>query len=139
MKSYYFALLTALLWGIVPVFEKIGLARLTPAAGIFVRCLAVSAGSLILFIFKPDIITELSKTPFKYVALIIAGGFTANFMGQFLFYNALKNGDVSRVVPVAGIYPLISFLLGILILGEKLTIMKSVGIGCVMLGIFLLK
>ncbi len=139
MKSFYFALLTALLWGIVPVFEKIGLSKLTPYAGIFVRCLAVSMGSLVLFLFKPAILTELANTPFRFIALIILGGFTANFLGQLLFYNALKNGDVSKVVPIAGVYPLISFILGILILGEKLTVVKSLGIGCVILGIFLLK
>ncbi len=139
MKPYYFALLTALIWGIVPVFEKMGLAKLTPAAGIFVRCLAVSMGALILVILKPGILPELSGTPLRYIGLIVFGGFTANFLGQLLFYNALKNGDVSKVVPIAGAYPLISFLLGILLLGEKITLMKSLGIGCVFLGILLLK
>lgn len=139
MKPYYFALLTALIWGIVPVFEKMGLARLTPAAGIFVRCLAVSTGALVLVVLKPGILPELSGTPWRFIALIVFGGFTANFLGQLMFYNALKNGDVSRVVPIAGAYPLISFLLGILLLGEKITLTKSLGIGCVFLGIFLLK
>jgi transporter family protein len=139
MKSYYFALLTALVWGLVPVFEKIGLSRMTPAAGIFVRCLAVSTGAVILLSFKPGILGELSKTPVKYIALIVGGGFTANFLGQLLFYNALKNGDVSKIVPIAGAYPLISFVMGILILGENLTIAKSCGLGCIILGIVLLK
>jgi transporter family protein len=139
MKSYYFALMTALIWGIVPVFEKIGLSKLTPAAGIFVRCLAVSCGAVLLFIFKPGLVSELSKTSFKYIALIVAGGFTANFLGQLLFYHALKDADVSKVVPIAGAYPLISFVMGILILGEKLTITKSAGIGCILAGIVLLK
>ncbi|HQP91343.1 MAG TPA: EamA family transporter [Candidatus Omnitrophota bacterium] len=139
MKSFYFAIFTAILWGIVPAFEKIGLSKLSPQAGIFIRCLAVSLGSLTLFIFKPDVVGEIAKTPFKYISLIILGGFTANFLGQLLFYNALKNGDVSRVVPVAGAYPLISFILGILILGEKLTVMKSFGIVCILAGVLLLK
>ncbi|MDD5019133.1 MAG: GRP family sugar transporter [Candidatus Omnitrophica bacterium] len=139
MKSYYFALLTALVWGLVPVFEKIGLSRLTPAAGIFVRCLAVSSGAIVLLIARPQIIPELAQTPFRYIALIIFGGFTANFIGQLLFYNALKDGDVSRVTPIAGAYPLVAFLLGVLILGEGLTVMKVLGIVCVLLGIFLLR
>lgn len=139
MKSYYFALLTALAWGVVPVFEKMGLSRLTPAAGIFVRCLAVSSGALILVTLKPALLPELAKTPVKYIALIVAGGFTANFLGQLLFYNALKEGDVSKVVPVAGAYPLIAFVMGVLILGEQITLAKSFGIGFVLLGIFLLR
>jgi transporter family protein len=139
MKSYYFALLTALLWGLVPVFEKIGLSRLSPQAGIFVRCLAVSFGALILVTFKPEILPELGRTPVKYIGLIVGAGFTANFLGQLLFYNALKNGDVSKVVPIAGAYPLIAFIMGIFILGEKITAAKTFGIGFVLLGIFLLR
>ena len=139
MKSFYLALATAFVWGIVPVIEKIGLSRLSPEAGIFVRCLAVFLGAGALFVFKPHVISELTATPVQYILLIMVGGFTANFLGQLLFYHALKGGDVSRIVPIAGAYPLISFVTGILILGEKLTVGKSLGVGCIMAGIFLLK
>lgn len=139
MKAYYFALLTALVWGLVPVFEKMGLSRLTPAAGIFVRCLAVSSGAIVLLIARPQILPELARTPLRNIGLIVFGGFTANFIGQLLFYNALKDGDVSRVTPVAGAYPLIAFLLGILVLGESLTVTKMFGIAFVLLGVFLLR
>lgn len=139
MKPYYFALLTALVWGLVPAFEKMGLAKLSPQAGIFVRCLSVSFGSLILLSIKPSIWTELSKAPLKNIGLIVFGGFTANFLGQLLFYNALKNGEASRVVPLAGAYPLVSFLIGIIFLGEKITLAKAGGIALILSGIFLLK
>lgn len=139
MKPFYFALATAIIWGIVPILEKIGLSRLSPQAGIFVRCLSVAAGAVVLLSFKPAILAELRGTPLPFILLIIVGGFSANFLGQLLFYFALKGGDVSRVVPVAGAYPLVSFLMGILILGEKITLAKSMGIGFVVVGIFLLR
>ena len=139
MRSYYFALMTALVWGLVPVFEKMGLSRLTPAAGIFVRCLAVSSGAIVLLVARPQILSELAHTPLRNIGLIVFGGFTANFIGQLLFYNALKGGDVSRVTPIAGAYPLIAFILGILVLGETLTVSKMFGIGCILLGVFLLR
>ena len=139
MKPYYFALITALLWGIVPVFEKIGLSKLTPAAGIFVRCLSVSLGAIILLLFQPFLLRDLAQAPIRNIALIVAGGFTANFLGQLLFYNALKNGEVSKIVPIAGAYPLISFLLGLILLGEKITWTKSAGLGLILAGLFLLR
>ncbi len=139
MKPFLFALATAFVWGCVPLFEKVGLLRLSPSAGIFVRCLAVALGSLVLLALKPAILSEIGRTPPRYILLIILGGFCANFLGQMLFYHALKDGDVSRVVPVSGAYPLISFILGVLVLGEKMTGMKSAGILCVLLGVFLLK
>jgi len=139
MKSYYFALMTALVWGLVPAFEKIGLSKLSPASAIFVRCLSVSLGALTLFLLKPQLLGELAHAPVKNISLIVAAGFTANFLGQLLFYNALKGGDVSKVVPIAGAYPLVSFLMGILLLGEKITVAKSVGIGFILVGLFFLR
>jgi len=52
------------------------------------------------------------------------------------FCLTLKEGEVSRVVPVSGAYPLISFIPGVLILGEKLTAVKSAGLLCVGTGVF---
>ena len=84
MSSYLLAICTALVWGIVPVFEKMGLARLSPSAGIFIRCLAVFSGSLVLLAVKPGLLGEIRGTPVKYVLLIAGGGFVANFLGQLL-------------------------------------------------------
>ncbi len=123
----------------MPLIEKMGLARLSPFAGLFVRCLAVVLGSLLLLAARPEILPELGRTPVKYIALIMLGGFCASFLGQIFFYHALKQGDLSRVVPISGAYPLVSFILGVLILGEKITVAKSAGILCVVAGVFLLR
>jgi len=104
-----------------------------------VRCLSVSIGAIILFLFNPALINELTHAPIKNIALIVAGGFTANFLGQLLFYNALKNGEASKVVPIAGAYPLIAFFMGVFVLGEKITLAKSAGIGLILAGLFLLR
>ncbi|MBC8473498.1 MAG: hypothetical protein H8D54_01655, partial [Candidatus Omnitrophica bacterium] len=44
MKAYYFALMTALVWGIVPILEKMGVSRTTPLAGVFLRSCGVIVG-----------------------------------------------------------------------------------------------
>ena len=59
--------------------------------------------------------------------------------GQIFFYNALKLGEASRVVPLGATYPLISFILAVFLLGEKFTLAKLGGIILVLSGIFLLK
>ena len=139
MTSYWLAMATAVVWGVVPVFEKIGLSRLSPQAGIFVRCLSVFSGAVVLLALRPRILVELSQVPARHIGLIVFAGFTANFVGQLLFYNALKHGDVSRVVPIAGAYPLIAFLMGVFVLGEALSPMKLMGLVLVVAGIYLLK
>ncbi len=139
MKPFVWAVLTALIWGCVPIFEKLGLDKLPVWVGIFYRCLGVILGALVLFAFKfQEIKDALASAPVN-ILLVFIGGFLASFVGQVCFYFALKNGEASRVVPVAATYPLISFFLGIIFLSEKVTLAKVGGIFFVLLGIFFLK
>ncbi len=55
------------------------------------------------------------------------------------FYRALKFGEASKVVPLAAIYPLVSFLLALLFLGERFTVTKLFGISFVLLGVAFLR
>ena len=138
MKPFWWALLTALVWGCVPVLEKLGLAKIPALAGIFYRSLGVVLGVVLLFFFQfPEIKKTFAHVPQGFWYLI-AGGFLASFVGQFFFYNALKNGEASKVVPLAATYPLVAFIIGILVLGEKLTLLKAGGIAFVILGVILL-
>lgn len=139
MKPFFWAVLTALIWGCVPIFEKLGLEKIPVWVGIFYRCLGVILGALVLFAFKyPEIKAAFSNAPIN-ILFVFIGGFLASFVGQVCFYFALKNGEASRVVPVAATYPLISFVLGIIFLSEKVTLTKVSGILFVLLGIFFLK
>ena len=139
MKSYYWALLTMVTWGCVPLIEKIGLLKIPVWAGLFYRSLGVIAGLIILICFKVDEIKNaVNHIPSGWYYLAV-GGFMASILGQIFFYNALKTGEVSSVAPVSGAYPLISFLLGVLILGEKITLTKIGGIIFVLIGIMLLR
>ena len=73
------------------------------------------------------------------VVLVLLGGFLASVVGQVFFYHALKTGESSKVVPLAATYPLVSFILGVILLGEKVTFAKTGGIIFILLGVFLLK
>ncbi len=138
MNAYFLAILTSLIWGVVPILEKIGLQKAPPIAGLALRSAGVSVGLIcLLFFYSPW--AELAKMPAKTIILLVLSGLLASFIAQFVFYHALKIGDVSRVVPISGTYPLIAFILGVLILGEKLTILKGIGVIFVVIGAFLLK
>ncbi len=139
MKAYYFALLTAIVWGIVPIMEKMGLARITPMAGIFIRSCGVIVGISVLAVFNGEAIKVAMKADPKTIFLLAAGGFMASILGQIFFYNALKIGEASKLVPIAGTYPLFAFLLGVIFLGEGLTMAKAGGVMFVILGLFMLR
>ena len=139
MKPYYWALLSAVAWGCAPIFEKLGLMKVPVFAGLFYRCLGVVIGLLILILFKFEIFKESIVHIPQGWWYLAAGGFLASIIGQIFFYHALKDGEASLVVPLAASYPLISFILGILFLGEKITLAKSMGLVFILLGMILLK
>lgn len=139
MKAFYFALMTAVVWGVVPVLEKMGLARIAPLSGLLIRSWGVIIGAILLSVFnKQAFRTALNAEP-RTIFFLVLGGLMASIVGQIFFYNALKIGEASKVVPISGTYPLFAFLLGVIFLGEGLTVMKAAGVTFVILGLFLLR
>ncbi len=138
MSAFSWALLAALCWGFAPVFEKLGLRGAAPLPALFYRCLGVFIGFAILMVFmvKP---AELRTIDARSALFLVAGGFVASFLGQVCFYNSLKLGAVSRMVPVSGSYPLIAFVLGVLLLGEGINLYKLAGAGLILAGLWFLK
>jgi transporter family protein len=71
------------------------------------------------------------KAPYLY----LAGLFLA--VGILAYYRALSLGPVSAVVPIFGTFLVVSSAVGFVFLNESLTARKVAGIGCAMLGIYL--
>jgi len=138
MNQYMWAILTACVWGIVPLLEKAGLAKVSPFVGLFYRSLGVVLGLLIMGIFlvKPQ---QLKAVDGRSIMLLVLGGFLASFIAQICFYHGLKIGEISRVVPISGMYPLVAFLLGVLIFGESFNLVKMAGVGLIIAGVWALK
>ncbi len=136
--AFWLAVMTSVIWGFVPILEKIGLAKTTPLTGLFFRSFGVILGMVVLYFFylKPD---EIRAIDLRSALFVMAGGFLASFVAQVLFYTALKTGDVSRIVPISGSYPLIAFILGVLILGEQVTVPKMIGALLIIGGVWLIK
>ena len=134
----WWLLMTVLIWGTVPVLEKLGLGAVPPTVGVFVRSAGVAVGALLVaMIARPW--AAMAQTPARSVLLLACGGFLASFVGQMTFYQALKTGDVSRVVPLVGAYPLVAALLGWWLLREPLTVHRAVGVLCIVGGVILLR
>jgi len=138
MNAFWWAVLSAAVWGIVPLVEKAGLIRTAPMTGVFYRSLGVVIGFVLLAVFwvRP---AEMKMVDAKSAMLLMLGGFLASIVGQIFFYQALKAGEVSKMVLVAGSYPVMTFLLGILIFGESFTLFKAAGATLILAGLLLLK
>ena len=138
MTAFLWALLTACIWGVVPLMEKVGLGGASPTAGVMVRSLGVTLG-LVLFGWWWSPWSAMRTMSWSSIGLLAGGGLLASFIGQLAFYRALKFGAISQVTPVAGAYPLVAAILGWWVLREPLTLSRAVGVVCVVLGVVLLR
>ncbi len=138
MSAFLWAVVTACIWGVVPLMEKIGLGQAPPTVGVMVRSLGVVAGLLVFgWIWSPW--AAMMSMSWWSILLLASGGFLASFVGQMAFYQALHSGAISQVTPVAGAYPLVAALLGWIVLREPLTMTRGLGVVCVVIGVLLLR
>ena len=137
MKGLIFSLLAALFWGLGPIMEKIGLSKISPQTGLYIRGFGLLMGLLVLYPFMTSF-KEIREVSVKAAIFLGLGGLFVSVIGQLFFYFALKSGDISKVVPIAGSFPLIAFIAGILFFGETITISKIGGVIFIVVGIVLL-
>ncbi|PWH18901.1 MAG: hypothetical protein DDG59_04935 [Anaerolineae bacterium] len=121
MRAEFFALLTALAWGIGGYFEKKGLhlGNLSPQMGITIR---TAVALVILAAVSFPQWKTLSQAGSKALwMMVFGGGVIAGAVGMLCFYTALKGAPLGRVMPIAFTSPLFGALMGILFGGEPLT------------------
>ena len=138
MSAFTWAVLTALIWGVVPLMEKVGLGALPPTTGVMVRSVGVLVGMIVVGCWCPPW-TALRSVGWPSILLLAGGGLLASFGGQMVFYHALRAGAISQVVPVAGAYPLVAALLGWIVLHEPITVPRAAGVLLVIAGVVLLR
>ena len=137
MNPFLWALLAALIWGITSVIEKFVLGRVEPIPGLFYRCLGVIIGIIILatLMLKPS---QIKAVDSRSAVLLMFAGFLGSFVAFIAFYKGLKAGELSLVVPVAGSFYLIAFVLGIFLFKETVTFVKLLGVFLITVGVWLL-
>lgn len=59
-------------------------------------------------------------------------------LNTFLYINAFKHGELSKILPLSSLGPVFSLLLGWLLLNECPSLMAAVGIGVTVVGIYVL-
>ena len=138
MKPEFFALLTAVAWGVGGFFEKKGLhqGQLSPQVGITVRTavalLVLAAASF------PQWRTVASTGPKALLYLVVGGGIVAGSLGMLCFYAAIKGAPLGRVMPIAFTAPLFGALMGIAFGGEPFAAKTTVGLLLTVSGIIVL-
>jgi drug/metabolite transporter (DMT)-like permease len=130
--------ITVFLWGLIPILDKLALARFSghPLIPIAVRVWSVAllvvplawvlarGGSWRAWL-GPTTGAGVTWVP---VALFAASGVVSLLLAQFAYYRLLQQADVSRVFPfLFSAAPVVTMLLGVLVLHETLTLRQLAG------------
>ncbi len=136
-KTLILWLLTLFLWGISPIIEKVGLRKVDPLIGLWVRTFSALIGITLALLLTSSFhsFKILEKRDLFYLSL---SGITAGFLGMYFYFSLLKMHQASQIVPLTATYPLVATLLGILILKEPLNLNKIIGTFLIVIGIYLL-
>ncbi|MBS3782249.1 MAG: DMT family transporter [Candidatus Thermoplasmatota archaeon] len=128
-----FIIAAALLWGIGDLFAKIGVTALGPWPAIFFRSIFFLPIVMIYVFHKRDLDIVFDKNSFYPILAGVCVG-----LGIIFSRFALSVYEVSLVKPIQRLSILITVLLSILFLKEKMTVKKSLGIGLALTAFFLL-
>ncbi len=131
------ALTTSLLWGITPIFDKLGVEKASTGAVMIIRFTTTFFCILPLY-FIPTFREEIFKLDGRTVMYISAAAVISAIFGICLYFMAMKRMEATKVTPICATYPLVTFVLGILILREQFNWIKMLGTALVVAGIALL-
>ena len=124
MKIWYlYAVLTVVTWGLWGVFSKLASNYAKPRQALLFQTVGVLAFALVVLVME-NFKVEWNLPGFSWAAL---GGFFA-FIGFLTFFAALEQGSASTVVTLSALYPLVTILISIAFLHERLTTRQGVGI-----------
>ena len=118
-----FAVLALVLWGITGVTQKLSTNCISSERSFLWFCWAMVALSAVVWIaIRPA--WSLSAV---VVSASIAGG-ALNGLGAWTSFRALESGGkASIVISLVSLYPLLTVILAVLLLGERLTVTQTLG------------
>lgn len=118
-----FAILALVLWGITGVTQKLSTNRISSERSFLWFCWAmVALSAAVLLVARPH--WGLAAT---VVVCSVAGG-ALNGLGAWASFRALESGGkASIVISLISLFPLLTVVLAVLFLGERLTLTQTAG------------
>lgn len=135
MMGEIFAVISAVLWGIAPIFDRYALSTGVPIyTALAIRALgAFFAMIFIIILFRE---TNFSFRLDSLSALLVAGAI-GGAIAMVFYYKALDLIGASRTVPITAIYPMFTALFSLLLLSESITPKTFIGIVFIVIGVIL--
>ncbi|RUM33697.1 MAG: hypothetical protein DSY33_03735 [Archaeoglobus sp.] len=126
MKGVTLAIVSALLWGIAPLFDKLAIvnSKVLPIPANTVRCLGAVAALLTLAVITGE--WSFSAIDMKRAIYLVLAGAIAGGFAMVTYYAALKELGAGKTVPLTSIYPLFTVIFSVLILGERVNVTRAI-------------
>lgn len=126
-------MLTLVSWGIWAIlFREIG-DEMSPA-----QSQAISTLGVLPVLFALCLITDPAGTGNRRRGILLAlGSGILSCLGNIACYEALNHGKAATIVPLTALYPVVTVLLAIPILKERLSVVQWTGIGLSLAAIYL--
>lgn len=134
MSWVLFVLIAALIAAVVNIWDKhvVSDELRDPKLCSAVYGITFFASSIVIFAFK-----KISLTMGVIEAVAITAGL-ANILAAFFYYKSLEKDDVSDVVPLFMLTPVMVLILGIFLLGEEVSTEKYIGTFLLVVGAIVL-
>jgi len=123
---------TFLFWGLYGFFPKITIRYISPLSTIFYEALiGIPVAMVVLAVlkFKPDV------HPTGILLASLTG--LLGILGALSFLFAVRKGQVGPVSAFTALYPALTILLAMLLLGERLELRQWMGVGLAILALLL--
>jgi len=131
----FFSLLSMLLWGVWGLISKLAVELTSPYQNQVVSTAGLLL-SLTLFVRSKNLGAGGNRRRGAFWAF--ATGLCGGVGNVALFLSFNHGGKASIVVPLSGVYPLVSVVLALVFLREKLSRVQIVGIGLAVAALILL-
>lgn len=132
-----YALLSALMAALVAIFGKVGLAGIDANTATALRSV-IMAAFLVGVVVVQGKLTQFSEVwADKRAMLFILASGIAGALSWLFYFIALKNGNVSQVGPIDKLSVVIAVILAFLFLGEKISLLNSLGVALIAVGAIL--
>jgi bacterial/archaeal transporter family protein len=135
-RSLFFALLAFVLWGFWGLTSKMAINAVGPG-NIFGFYVVSSLAAPIVYLLFRRVRPERSRAsnPPRIVWVLGAAALALNVCGVFAFSFALNAGFASLVVPISSAYPLVTVILAVALLHEKLDRIHVIALAFVIIGL----
>jgi bacterial/archaeal transporter family protein len=116
----FYAFLAMVCWGLAPLFGKMGLNGVNPAAALSLRTL-IAATFVASWVIGTRGYSEMLQIPFLLWVFIAIEALLAALLGDLAYFFALKYGNINVVTLILACAPLVTMLANYLFLGDAAT------------------